>query len=118
MVCEQVSAALRAPLALAVVALLQTASELVPLRHLDVLGPPQRECVDGSGRPGAAGAAMTIAHRFRLARNLECNGSAKAATRVRSGHGMFSLVERWTVNQTTAQQARFVRRFPWSFAGR
>jgi hypothetical protein len=56
------------------------------LKHADMLRTgcdphgirlPERKGIDRSSRPRTAGLAMTIAHDFRLAGDLDLNGTAK-----------------------------------------
>src|ERR1700756_4671102 len=56
-----------------------------------LLALPQREGVDGCGRPGAAGRAMAIAHGFRHAIHLDFHRAAEAFALVRS-HLLLSLL--------------------------
>src|SRR5437667_11729902 len=44
------------------------------------LGLPKTEGIDGSTGPRAAGAAMTVTHRFRRSGDFDCYSAAKAFT--------------------------------------
>src|SRR6267142_7253203 len=51
---------------------------------------PQRECVHGPARPRSARTAVTIAHGFRCAADLDLHGATEAVTDMI--HGSFSLL--------------------------
>src|SRR5690606_12965609 len=104
MVREQMPAALCAPGSFAVVAALETADELRAARDLDVHGLPQREGVDGPGRPRAASAAVTITPRFRRARDFERYRAAEASARVYDSHIRFPRSN--GLEQTSADGAK------------
>ncbi|CCD91473.1 hypothetical protein BRAO375_1550024 [Bradyrhizobium sp. ORS 375] len=78
MVGHQVPAAFGAVFAVAHVGLVIGADRLRALRHAHVGGLPQGEGVNRAGRPRAAGRAMAIAHRLRLAIGLELDRAAEA----------------------------------------
>src|SRR5262245_27778918 len=61
----------------------ELADELRSFRDSDVLRLPQRERGYGGSRPRAARRAVTIAHSFRRALDLELYGSAKAIASMR-----------------------------------
>src|SRR6185295_282041 len=76
---EEMPAALLAPLAIAPRRLVVGADALGPARDPQRFGLPEREGVDRSRRPGAAGFAVAIAHRRGRARDGEVDGAAEAA---------------------------------------
>ena len=76
--CQEMATAGRAPLAIAAVVLVVLPDLVRSLRHLDRVGLPQRERVDGAGRPAPAGRAVTVARTHRVARDDELDGAAVA----------------------------------------
>src|SRR4029078_1751757 len=91
---EKMPAALLAPLALAFRCLGEDTNLFGTLRHLDGLRLPERKRVDRPCRPRAAGLAVAVAHRRRLARHPELHPTTETSTFVRLfvGHGSFLLV--------------------------
>src|SRR5262249_52743454 len=84
MVGHEVAAAALAILAVAHLGLGELAEMFRALGDADVLRLPQREGVDGRGRPGAAGGAMAITHAFRRALHLDLDRAAETFALVSS----------------------------------
>jgi hypothetical protein len=80
---HEVTTAFSAILPLAEGSLLECSQMLGTAGDFNRVGLPKRECVDRSARPGSAGLAMAVAHRFRLPGNLNIDGSAKTLALVR-----------------------------------
>src|SRR5258706_13462664 len=71
-----------APVARALGRLAERADLVRALGHAHCFGLPQRECVDGAGRPATARLAMAITHRGGLAFHRELHRSAEATSPV------------------------------------
>src|SRR5689334_12177682 len=91
MLGEKMPAAHAAELAIAALRLAVSADVALPARHLDCIGLPQRERIDGRRRPAAARCAMTISGGDGLAFDRDLHGTAETASFVRR-HDLFSLV--------------------------
>jgi hypothetical protein len=74
------TAALLAVHALAERRLLEGADMLGASLDLHMIRFPEREGIDRRDRPGAAGTAVAITHRFRRAVSFDFNRAAKAAS--------------------------------------
>ena len=96
---EHVSAAGRAPAAQTRRSEVEGAQRSGALRHLDLLGLPQRERVHRAGRPAAARVAVAVAHRGGRADDLHFDGAAEAAP------GMGSIVRHETLSFQVAGRA-------------
>ena len=86
MVGHNMTAASLAILALAPRALRERCDLIPSLRDLHRVGLSEAERIDWARRPGAAGLAMAIAHRFRRALHFDFDRAAKAFSLV--GHGI------------------------------
>src|SRR5258706_14245310 len=82
MLREDMAAAGIAPLARDLVRLAERADLVLALGYAHCFGLPQRECVDGAGRPATARLAMAITHRGGLAFHRELHRSAEATSLV------------------------------------
>ena len=90
MMGQEVSAALRTILTLAVLGLLELCDMLGPGYDLHGLRHPHREGVYGRAGPRSTGAAVAIAHGLRGSGDLQLDGAAKATSNVI--HGSLVLV--------------------------
>src|SRR6185312_7899264 len=77
---HQVAAALGAIAPQAEVRLLEGREMLAALGDANVLGIPQRECIDGPGGPRAARRAMAVTHGDGCAGGFELDCAAEAAS--------------------------------------
>src|SRR3954469_22214284 len=93
MIGHEMAAALGAVLPTAGRGLLEAGDMLLPLRHLDILGLPEGEGVHGARRPGAAGAAVAVAHGLGCAGDLDGDGAAETGAGILVGHLPRSLME-------------------------
>src|SRR3954453_23794322 len=93
MIGHEMAAAFGAVLSAAGLGLHEAGDVLRTLGDLHVLGLPEREGVHRAGRPGAAGAAVAVAHGLRCAGHLNRDGAAEAVDGMLVGHFPRSLME-------------------------
>src|SRR5690242_16055127 len=99
MIGHEMAAAFAAILPLAHRRLLERGDMLGAAGDAHRLGLPEREGVHRAARPGAAGAAMAIAHRFRRAGRFEMDGAAETFAFVcRHGRELLSLSDGLSVS--------------------
>src|SRR4030095_14562711 len=75
---QEMAAAGLAPLPIALLVRVVLADLVFSLGHLDRLGLPERECVDGAGGPAPTGSAMAVASALRIARDDNRDSAAEA----------------------------------------
>src|SRR5207247_7889366 len=109
MIGHQVTAALRAVLALAHRCLLERCDMLRPGRDPHRFRLPQGERVYRPAGPRTAGTAMAITHSFRRTRDLHFDRTAKAASgMIHDSSASLQTIESWSVQFAPGEQHRNV----------